>query len=200
MNETQVVAALLQYYKGQGMDLHYVLDDPVFSKLSLRGKIDSIKAHAQEIVEGTSPGFNKIDRLALVRRAGLLGATGAMNGAMVGASLGALAKTSPFFPAVFGAVTGLGMGGVSALIEQRESVNRKHAVIDQLQRVVNEPTDGNAVGALSAGGVYGMQAASKHEAYAALRNIAHDMTGQHSLTDKIKTHFERVNAQTPQVQ
>ena len=199
MNETQVVAALLQYYKGQGMDLHYVLDDPVFSKLSLRGKIDSIKAHAQEIVEGTSPGFNKIDRNALVRRAGLMAATGALNGAMVGASLGALAKTSPFFPAVFGAATGLGMGGISAMIERRDSVNRKHAIIDQLQRVANDPTDGNAVGALSAGGVYGMQSASKHEAYTALRNVAHTMTSQHTLSDKLRAHFERVQAQTPQV-
>jgi hypothetical protein len=92
------------------------------------------------------------------------------------------------------------MGAISSLIERRDAVNRKHAVLDQLQRVANDPTDGNAIGALSAGGVYGMQSASNHEIYDALRNVSHQLSGQDFLRGQIQKHFDMVQAQTPQVQ
>lgn len=173
MNESQVVAALLQFYKRQGIDLHYVLDDPVFDKLPLQAKIEAIKTHAAEIVEGTRPGIGKAERGSILTRALTLGAKGGVTGAALGASLGAVARgAKPYMPAAIGAVSGFAAGVANGLLEARQSVAAKRAVRDQLHAVSQDPSDTNALGALSIRGIHARQSANMDEVYALLRGAA----------------------------
>lgn len=173
MNESQVVAALLQFYKRQGIDLHYVLDDPVFDKLPLQAKVEAIKTHAAEIVEGTHPGLGKAERGSILTRALTLGAKGGMTGAALGASLGAVARgAKPYMPATIGAVSGFTAGVANGLLEARQNIAAKRAVRNQLQAVSQDPSDSNALGALSIRGIHNRQNANMAEIYALLRGAA----------------------------
>ena len=195
MNESQVVAALLQFYKRQGMDLHYVLDDPVFDRLSLQAKVAAIKAHAQEIVDGTTPGFSRLDRSALLMRAGRLGVQGALTGAVAGASLGAVARgVRPYMPAAIGAVTGLAAGVANSLLERRQGVAAKQAVRNQLQAVATDPSDSNALGALSIRGIHGKRTAHFDEAYQTLREFANRSVSPDAIAGRIEQHAQMIEA------
>lgn len=194
MNETQVVAALLQFYKRQGMDLHYVLDDPVFASLSLQGKVDAIKAHAREIVDGTSPGYSPLDRKMLVSRALRMGLQGGLAGATAGAALSAATRGFKYSPIVIGGLTGLGAGLTSGFLERKNEVDAKKSIRNQLQAVASNPTDANALGALSIRGITARQSGPAQEAYAILRDRANESISADALRSRIGHHMDMVEA------
>lgn len=184
MNEAQIVAALLQFYKQQGVDMHYVLDDPVFSKLPLVTKIEAIKKHAAEIVAGTSPGLGRAETGALLTRALRLGVQGALTGAAVGAGMSAstafmTAKKGAGFGAVTGLVAGLGSGALGAYQQFAD----KRAIRDQLEATAKNPTDSNVLGALSIGAINQRRVISRDEILDAVRGatesaVSPDRIGQ----------------------
>lgn len=190
MNETLVISSLLQFYKNQGMDLHYVLDDPVFNSLPLQGKVNAIKAHAQEIVDGTSPGYSRLDKKNLLTRTLTRGAQGALSGAAAGAAVGAFAKGFKYAPIAIGAVTGLSAGLASAKIQQSQEASAKNAVLAQLARVAKDPTDVNAIGVLSTKGVHHLQSQAKDEAYQLLRERSQSILSEDRLAKRIQHHMD----------
>lgn len=194
MNETQVVAALLQFYKSQGVDLHYVLDDPVFASLSLQGKVAAIKAHAKEIVDGTSPGYSPLDRKMLISRAMRMGVQGGLAGATAGAALSAATRGFKYAPVVIGGLTGLGAGIASGFLERKQEINAKKSIRNQLQAVASNPTDANALGALSIRGIHTRQSGPAEEAYAILRDRANASIAPDALRARIGAHMDMVEA------
>lgn len=196
MNETQVVGALIEFYRRQGIDLHNVLDDPVFQKgLSLEGKIQALKAHAAEIVAGTHPGFSPGERQTLAMRALRLGAQGAFAGSAAGAALGAVAKgVHPAMPALLGGITGLTAGLASGVIEARQSMQQRKAVRGQLEQLAEDPSDANAVGALSIRGAYALQNPLRDEAYKTLRDFASSSVSPDKIDRTVRGHIDLVQA------
>ena len=195
MNESQVLSSLIEFYRQQGVDLHHVLDDPVFQSLKLQEKVNALKEHAAEIVAGTHPGFNKSDRQLLAARALRYGLQGGIAGATAGAALGAVARgAKPYIPALLGAVTGISAGLAGGLIESRQNAAQRKAVYAQLRALSKSPTDANAIGVLSTKGVYGLQNTLRQEAYAALRENAANAVSQDRIRNTIERHLSLLNS------
>lgn len=193
MNDQQVVSSLLAFYKQQGMDLSYVLDDPIFLKLPLTSKVEAIKNHAQEIVDGTSPGFNRIDRHAILARTARSIVTGGLTGASLGAALGAgVPGFDPRRTAIIGAVTGAASGLGSAVLSRAQELTSRKAVRNQLEAAAADPTDINAIGALSVKGIHGRQGAAREQIIQSLQEAAGKATSAEGLAPQIQYYIHQL--------
>jgi uncharacterized membrane protein len=186
MNDQQVVASLLAFYKQQGMDLSYVLDDPIFVKLPLAARVAAIKKHAQEIVDGTSPGFNKIDRNAILTHAAKSIIAGGFTGASLGAAWG---STVPGFKpkntAVIGALAGATAGLANSALGRYHDLSARQAVRGQLQAAAADPSDVNAIGALSVQGIHNRQGAARNEILQTLRDATSHASSKEGIAPLI---------------
>lgn len=151
MNDNQIVLSLLNFYKNEGIDLHQILDDPIFVKLSTPTKIEMIKRHAKEIHDGTVSGVTRGD----LKRAGWSalwhGLMGAMTGAAASAATAKLIPGGRISPAaiLLGAAPGIGFGlGLSALQSAGTVMNRMD-MKKRLADAVEDPTGEAAVGVLA---------------------------------------------------
>ena len=186
MNDQQVVASLLAFYKQQGMDLSYVLDDPIFIKLPIASKIEAIKKHAQEIVDGTSPGFNKIDRNAILTHAAKSIIAGGFTGASLGAAWGSTVPGfSPRNTAIIGALAGATAGLGNSALGRYHELSARRAVRDQLQAAAENPSDTNAIGALSVQGVHSRQGDARNEIIDTLRNATSHASSKEGIAPLI---------------
>ena len=193
MNDQQVVSGLLAFYKQQGMDLAYVLDDPIFMKLPLASKIEAIKNHANEIVEGTSPGFNKIDRQAILARTARSIVTGGLTGGSLGAALGAgVPGFDPRRTAILGAITGAASGLGSALLSRAQEMTARKAVRGQLAAAAANPTDANVLGALSVKGIHSRQGAAREQIIHSLQEAANKAISHEGLAPQIQFYIHNL--------
>ena len=193
MNEQQVVSSLLAFYKQQGMDLAYVLDDPVFIKLPLSAKVDAIRTHAKEIAEGTSPGFNKIDRGAILSHAARSIISGALTGGSLGAALGAgVEGFDPKNTALIGAVAGAAAGIGGSTIARLQEVTARNAIRNHLLHTAENPTDANAIGALSIRGIHQRQNAGVDSILQGIQSAADKATSAESLSAPIGYYIHKL--------
>ena len=193
MNDQQVVSSLLAFYRQQGIDLSYVLDDLIFTKLPLASKIEAIKTHAQEIVDGTSPGFNKVDRNAILARTARSIVTGGLTGGSLGAALGAgIPGFDPRKTAIIGAVTGAASGLGSAVLSRIGEVSSRKAVRGQLEAAAKNPTDVNAIGALSIQGIHGRQGAAREQLVQSLQEAASKAVSAEGMAPHIQHYIHNL--------
>lgn len=193
MNDQQVVTSLLAFYRQQGMDLSYVLDDPLFSKLPLASRIQAIKAHAQEIVDGTSPGFNKIDRQDILARTARAIVTGGLTGGSLGAALGAgVPGFDPKKTAILGAITGAASGLGGAMISRTQDLMARRAVRNQLEATAQNPTDTNAVGSLSIQGIHKRQGAAREHLLQSLQEATGKAVSAEGLAPQIQYYIHNL--------
>jgi hypothetical protein len=145
--DAKLVAQLIDFYKAKGLDLHFLLDDPYFMALKLDQKIQAVKEHAQEILEGTPIGPSKLDYKKF-RNATLSGAAiGAFSGAASGLAATHLFTKGNFNPIVLGssAIIGAAYGGLTGAWNERKNLANRAQIHNQLKRVVEEPTETNAL-------------------------------------------------------
>ena len=145
--DAKLVAQLIDFYKTRGIDLYYLLDDPIFMKLKLEDKIQAIKEHAHEILEGTPIGPSKLDYRKLRNSIGAGAAVGAFSGAASGVAASRLFAKGNFNPIVLGssAIIGAVYGGLNGAWNERKNLTNRAQIHNQLKRVVEEPTDTNAL-------------------------------------------------------
>lgn len=151
MNDNQLVLSLLNFYKSEGIDLHQILDDPIFIKLSLPTKIQMIKAHAQEIHDGTSAGVTRKDMKHAGTSAFFHGLMGAMTGAAASAATAKLFAGGRISPAAIalGAAPGLGFGLAMSALQNAGQYSDRNNIRRYLSTAANDQTDESALGVLA---------------------------------------------------
>ncbi|HET8686726.1 MAG TPA: hypothetical protein VFM18_08685 [Methanosarcina sp.] len=195
MNDAQVVAALLKFYKDQGIDLSYMLDDPIFEKLPTQSKIEGIRTHAKEIVEGTAPGYTSLDRKSILAKVLRFGAQGAIGGTLAGAAVGSASKGVPsHFPAVLGGVLGLTVGVADGVLSSKPAISARKSFRNQMIEVQRNPSLPNVLGALSMQRIHSAQTAHHQEAYQAIREHVGKTVSPEGMQGLIRQHIANVEA------
>ena len=156
LSHEDIIDGLMEYYKRRGVDMTYVLSDPVFDKMTINEKVDAIKKHAAEILAHSSGSLTSSEKKDIA----LKGAWNAVStvpllAPLVGGGYLAVAKTmaaKPSFRAAAlwtlgaaGAI-GIGKGLVSYLGQAKDRKDTR----EQLTNYINNPVTMNAVGVLSA--------------------------------------------------
>lgn len=151
MNENQIVLSLLNFYKSEGLDLHFILDDPIFNSLSLQTKIDMIKKYAGDIQRGMTPGFTPAERRSILREAlgqGVMGAITGIGATSAAAKLFSGGRIAPHAIAA-GALTGALSGAAVGAVRRMQSQNQKKQLRQYLQNVAENPTDEGAISVIA---------------------------------------------------
>lgn len=150
MDDAQIVLSLLNFYRSQGIDLHHLLDDPIFNTLSLPTKVQMIKTYAADLAAGITPRLKFSDlshsKLDIARSA----AAGGLAGFGAIKALG----IKPHPVAVAGAtVTGLTFGTGLALMRRLNEVSERRSLKNQLLQVAHNPSDESVLGVLAMRGL-----------------------------------------------
>lgn len=156
LSDAQVVSILIDKYKRAGVDLAFVVNDPVFHSLPLASKVDALKSRARELSEGTS-GLSKKDWKPI----GIDAAFGAVGLSMAVPAMirkvatpEGLANTMTHNRALrtailAGAIGGAGIGAFAGMLNQHSAIKSRLAMKTELDRVALSPEDSTAVSALS---------------------------------------------------
>lgn len=157
MENEHIVEGLIALYKAKGVDLSYLLGDPVFQALPLKDRVIAVKKHAATLSAGASENLTPGEKAPIKMHAILTGAAGAGVGialarklATTGAlgapgSLKALALTTAL-PTLFG----VGLGALAGHAETSNAIRARRNVVGALRDAAQEPSNTNAVGVLSA--------------------------------------------------
>jgi len=147
MNDEQIVLSLLNFYRNEGIDLHQILDDPIFNSLSLPTKISAIKRHAQLIHDGMSSGINRHELKGIGKSLLWHGIMGGMTGAAATATTAKLfagGRTTPMAIAL-GAATGAGSGLGLAAIRQFEARSERNELRKYLREAAERSDEESAL-------------------------------------------------------
>jgi hypothetical protein len=177
MTDEQIVSALITSYRNRGVDLSYLLSDPLFERLPIRSKIQAIQNHAEELQAGIKDGITSNDVKRMSADILFEGARGASVGGGLGAALaaaGAAGGITPLKGALLGAaVTGV-TGGLLGAFRGYQGVGERRDLKTALKAVSEAPSPTNALGALS-----------HHHATASDRNLKRDILSR--VAEKLQT-------------
>lgn len=152
MNDEQLVSALIASYKSRGVDMSYLLSDPLFTKLPGPVQIRAIQDHSEELEAGINGSFNKREYVQIGAEAGYNGFKGAVMGASVGAALAHQFPGPGIGPlkAALMAAGLLGLTGASVgAFKASGGAGHRKALKTSLRTVSVDPSPINAVGPLS---------------------------------------------------
>lgn len=158
LTSDQIVNSLIAYYKSQGIDLVYVLGDPVFQAMKLDQKIEAIKNNAQILAEGS-----KISRFGKADAGNIL--SSAARGATIGLFTVPLAAAT-FLPrasfsntkarlgamavgGAMGAIAGGISGAMSGALNNEQERAARNRLVDQIHRTGKDNSYQNAIAVLS---------------------------------------------------
>lgn len=134
-------------YEEKGVDVAFLVKDPMFAGMSLEQKVKAIRTYAGEITKSTSKGFSKSDLKSL-----LIDMTiGTVGGAGAGA-LGAMHAFSAFSKAPYEAalrpvgkialISGLLGAGAAAVNAGNNFINKRN-ILNRLETIKKDPSDNN---------------------------------------------------------
>jgi hypothetical protein len=171
MDDAQIILSLLNFYRSEGLDLHNLLDDPIFNTLSLPTKVQMIKTYAADIAAGIKPRLrladfkdNKSDFVRSAIAGGLAG---------LGAIKALGMKPHPLAVAA-AATTGLTIGSGLSAFRRMNEVHERHAIRDKLNEINKNPSDENALQLLA---LRGYQTRSRPERTRSLFQAIEEMRG-----------------------
>lgn len=146
MNDEQVVLSLISFYKKEGIDLHNILDDPLFISLPLASKVQAIKKFAGDIKENMGKGVSMADTKGLMSTIIYSAIGGGITGFSAGAATSKLFKggINPFESALMGAGVGIGAGAASFALDSVKRINDKRRLRAYLTELSESPSDENA--------------------------------------------------------
>lgn len=157
MENEHIVEGLIALYKSKGVDLSYLLGDPVFQALPLRDRIVAVKKHAATLAAGSSEKLTPGEMAPIKTHAIMTGLAGAGVGLALArklagmgtlgtpGSLKALAVTTAL-PTLLGA----SLGAMAGRSESLNAAQARKNVVGALRAAAHDPSDMNAVGVLSA--------------------------------------------------
>lgn len=195
ISHEQVVDSLIAFYKSRGTDLSHVLEDPVFKKLPIESKVEAIKRNASILAAGTSKGWTSEEKSNVTSDAingAITGAISAGTAIPVGIALLA-AKGIPLANSMAnskalaitlagGALVGGALGGITSYARTRNEVLARHQIGNQFNKIHENPSNENAIGALSLRGIYSRE----HSLRSSLVN---------RIADKLDSNIESFNAE-----
>jgi hypothetical protein len=160
MNEEQIVLSLIAMYKREGIDLHQLLDEPLFNALPVQRRIELIRMYAKEIHAGIHSGVSSRDVKSFLK--GLL--PSAFGGAVAG--FGAAKAVSHAIQGgrmapgalVGGAIAGASFGAGIRLFRAVGENSERRRIKEYFGQAAQNPTDGNAIQAI---GYYGLRTRSQ---------------------------------------
>lgn len=154
MTPPQIVTHLLDAHKAQGVDLSYLLDNPVFLKLSLPDQLAAIKRHARDIHDGVhlAPSGSEF------AQAGVATALSGLRGGLAGLGIGAGMQAAGWgMTPQRGAAIGAIMAGIGSAMSQ--GLNATSGIADRrltkslARRVAENPSDETALDFLNIRGL-----------------------------------------------
>ncbi len=154
--EEQVLQSLIEMYKERGVDLSFVVGDPMFAGLPLSAKVQLIKKYAGTLNADSTGKLRSRDYKNLGWNAGL-----ASLGAVASAGLGALSFAGHFKgtpvaayakPLMLAAAGGAGLATLKAGFDTYSNLQRTRSLKQRLQALVDNTTDNNAIKYISTGG------------------------------------------------
>jgi hypothetical protein len=156
MNEEQIVLSLIAMYKREGIDLHQLLDEPLFNALPVQRRIELIRMYAKEIHAGIHSGVSSRDVKGFLK--GLL--PSAFGGAVAGYGAAKVIKETfkggRMAPSALigGAVAGASFGAGVRLFQAINENSNRRRIKEYFGQAAQNPTDGNAIQAM---GYYGLR-------------------------------------------
>lgn len=171
MNDAQIVLSLLNFYRSEGIDLHHLLDDPIFNALSLPTKVQMIKTYAADIAAGIKPRL----RLADFKDNKSDFARGAVAGGLAGfGAIKALGLKAHPLAVGAAATTGLTIGAGLAALRRYNEVSEREALKSKLQAVANNQSDESALHILA---LRGFQNRTRPERTRSFNEVLNEMKG-----------------------
>lgn len=149
MNEELILESLIELYRERGIDLHILLDEPMFDSLKLSTKIKLIKQYASHIASNTSRSLNRSDIKSLLLNSGGMAALTAGSAALGnytfnmsnGNSALDFSKKHILAAAGLGAAIGIG----KTLLDARKHISDRKEIGSLAHRVLLSDKDSDAL-------------------------------------------------------
>ena len=152
-----VVDGLLQFYRSNGIDMTYLLEDPIFQAMPVTQKIAFLKREGGTILQNSSAGLTPAQKKSLVTEALAGGATGAAGAAFAAAKIlskaihnRALGKRTALIYGGLATAAGAGLAGGAGYLRYRQEQQHRNDLRKNLAAVGLSPTTVNAIGVLNA--------------------------------------------------
>jgi hypothetical protein len=144
MNEEQIVLSLIALYKREGVDVHQLLDEPLFNALPVQRRVELVKMYAQQLHDGIKTGLTRRDAKNFLKDVLY---SGAMGGATGFAAVKALSRSGMVSPASLtaGIFAGLGTGVAISTLKNMDRMGNKHRLKSYFGLTAKNPTDSNAI-------------------------------------------------------
>lgn len=152
----ETVAGLLQYYRQSGLDMTYLLGDPIFQAMGVQQKIEFIKSRAGEILDNSTYGLTRSQKQGIITHAAIGGASVvpviygiATKILSNGTSHPSMAWNALKPAAAIGVGTGVLVGGLAGYLKAREERDHRRDLMNSLENAAYSPTTANAIGVLN---------------------------------------------------
>lgn len=158
------------FYKSRGVDMTYMLGDPIFQRLPIEDRVAAIKEHAATILAGTPEKLNREERGMVWGETGL----GALTGAGVGFSIGKFALSHPHLKDLipkskalalasgFALLGGAASGALIGRLKSDQLYGGRQALRSSLHSAAINPSTTNAIGVLSTSPLYSITSVNRH--------------------------------------
>jgi len=194
----QILNSLISFYARKGVDMSYVLGDPIFRKLPVEDQVEAIKKNADRILAGTSKTLTKPEKRLIWQNA--LGSS-ILAGSAAAGVVGAVMRNPAFSNTMnrnkslaFMGGTALAIGGAAGYISGRlgtdDSVASRKAVRKELELTAKTPTNENALGALAASHLYSQVSAPRRDLAAKIINVINGQVSGGAMRERLQSDFE----------
>lgn len=153
MSNDYVIRGLISFYKDRGINLSYLLNDPVFTRLPVKEQAELLQRNAHMIKTRPSDRFGSDFFKRVTGGAVVGGASGAYTGFRIGQAAGDILGDRGIakgIAALSGATVGTLIGGVIGANSSFAKSDQRDQFHNSVVRLQENPTAENAVRALSA--------------------------------------------------
>ena len=169
-NNDSIVKNLIQYYSNQGVDASHILANPLFDKMKPLDKIALLRRYSGQLARNQSSGLSSSEKAKIWESVVL---NGIATGGAVGAFATAVLRTGKYAtPAIHKAIAaaaipavlaGVMAGGITGYAQTHSTRAKRQAIQNSLTRLARDPSEYNAIAALSTSHVHGVRDAYKSE-------------------------------------
>lgn len=187
-----IISSLVAYYQRTGVDMTALLGDPTWQAMKVYDKIEAIKKYAQEIHAGSADELSRSEKKYIATDAVLNAwpvipaiATLALHGPIMKVLPGVHGKTLIGL-GIGGAVIGTGVGLIQAYIQAKQTQDYRQAIRANLQNVVQNPSNTNAIGVLATDNIRRQNFSTKD---AILQRIRSELQANFHPGEWVKTEY-----------
>lgn len=194
----QILNSLISFYARKGVDMSYVLGDPIFQKLPIEDQVEAVKKNANKILAGTSQGLTGQEKRIIWQNA--LGNTvlaGSAAAGVVGAALhNPIFKNtmnrnkSLAFAGGTALLIGAGAGYLSGRLATDNSIASRRAIRKELETTSQSPTNDNALGVLATSHMHSRTSEPRRDLTNKILNVISNYTSGDVMKKRLQEDFE----------